>query len=195
MQRAQLEYSNGLVDYALIDPVPIQTSADSMLEEALNTEDKNYRNKLLEVSAGKYFLLSKINPYAVTPYVQLARIYDIKREDRRAKEYFYKATNLEYRNPFANFYFGEYYFRRDRFKKALGYYLTAYNNGYSEVYEVNLRLATTYEKLGDLVKSKKYYEFVNSVNPSDNTIQKIRQIESLNYDKSEYYKNIIRESK
>ena len=128
-----LEYSDNRVDYSMMDPVPVQTEADAYLDMALVTDDEKTKQHLLEIAAGKYFLLSKINPQAVTPYVQLARIYDITRKDRYAKEYFYRATNIENLSPFANFYFGEYYFRRDDFRRALRYYLIAYENGYDNI--------------------------------------------------------------
>ena len=63
-----------------MNPEPIQTEADYYLDTALVTDDEQIRQGLLEVAAGKYFLLSKINPHAVTPYVQLARIYDITKQ-------------------------------------------------------------------------------------------------------------------
>lgn len=178
----------------MIDPAPIQTEADSYLDMALITDDEQTRQRLLEVAAGKYFLLSKINPQAITPYVQLARIYDITKHDRYAKEYFYRATNLENLNPFANFYFGEYYFRRDDFRRALKYYLIAYQNGYDNIYDLNVRLAVIYEKTGDLENAKKYYTAAAELDTSQTDIlNKIQELNQLNYDKSEYYHNFIRE--
>ena len=189
-----LEYSDNRVDYSMMDPVPVQTEADAYLDMALVTDDEKTKQHLLETAAGKYFLLSKINPQAVTPYVQLARIYDITRKDRYAKEYFYRATNIENLSPFANFYFGEYYFRRDDFRRALRYYLIAYENGYDNIYELNLRLAVIYEKLGDLENAKRYYNFASTIDPSQTEIlTKIEQLNRLNYGESEYYRNFIRE--
>ena len=189
-----MEYDDNRVDYSVMDPEPIQTEADYYLDTALVTDDEQIRQGFLEVAAGKYFLLSKINPQAVTPYVQLARIYDITKHDRYAKEYFYRATNLENLSPFANFYFGEYYFRRDDFRRALRYYQIAYQNGYDNIYELNLRLAVIYEKLGDLENAKKFYTSASSIDATEtNILNKIEQINQLNYDKSEYYHNFIRE--
>lgn len=189
-----LEYDDNRVNYSLIDPEPIQTEADFYLDTALAVDEEQTRQKLLEFAAGKYFLLSKINPQAITPYVQLARIYDITKHDRYAKEYFYRATNLENLNPFANFYFGEYYFRRDDYKKALKYYLIAYQNGYDNIYDLNVRLAVIYEKVGDLENAKKYYTAAGVLDSSQTDIlNKIEEINRLNYDKSEYYHNFIRE--
>lgn len=194
IQKGLLEYDDNRVDYSLMNPEPIQIEADYYLDTALATQDFKIQKQLLEVASGKYFLLSKINPQAITPYVQLARIYDITKHDKYAKEYFYKATNLEYLNPFANFYFGEYYFKRNDFRRALKYYQIAYQNGYNEIYELNIRLAMIYEKLGDLENARKYYNTAITIDSSDsNIINKIEQLNQLNYDSSEYYHNFIRE--
>lgn len=177
-----------------MDPEPIQTEADYYLDTAMSTTDESTKRVLLETAAGKYFLLSKINPQAVTPYVQLARIYDITGKDKYAKEYFYRATNIENLSPFANFYFGEYYFRRDDFRRALRYYLIAYENGYNNIYELNLRLAVIYEKIGDLENAKRYYTIASSIDSSQTEVlTKIEQLNQLKYGESEYYRNFIRE--
>ena len=110
-----------------------------------------------------------------------------------AKEYFYKASNLNVNNPYANFYFGEFYFKRNDYKRALRYYNIAYNNGLNNRYDLNLRLATIYEKFADLVNAKKFYEVSYSMNPNNVELrQKIQSLNELNYDKSEYY-HFIRE--
>ena len=141
----------------------------------------------------KYYLLTKIDYSQITPYIQLARIYDEKNNNRLAKEYFYKASNLDVNNPYANFYFGEFYFKRNDYKRALRYYNIAYNNGLNNRYDLNLRLATIYEKFADLVNAKKFYEVSYSMNPNNVELrQKIQSLNELNYDKSEYY-HFIRE--
>ena len=141
----------------------------------------------------KYYLLTKIDYSQITPYIQLARIYDEKNNNRLAKEYFYKASNLDVNNPYANFYFGEFYFKRNDYKRALRYYNIAYNNGLNNSYDLNLRLATIYEKFADLVNAKKFYEVSYSMNPNNVELrQKIQSLNELNYDKSEYY-HFIRE--
>ena len=140
----------------------------------------------------KYYLLTKIDYSQITPYIQLARIYDEKNNNRLAKEYFYKASNLDVNNPYANFYFGEFYFKRNDYKRALRYYNIAYNNGLNNRYDLNLRLATIYEKFADLVNANKFYEVSYSMNPNNELRQKIQSLNELNYDKSEYY-HFIRE--
>ena len=111
-----------------------------------------------------------------------------KNIDRLAKEYLYRATNLNARDPYANFYFGEFFYKRNNYKRALNYYLVAYNNGYSNSYELNLKLGRIYEKFADLVKARQFYDAALKMNPENAEIQeKINQINSLNYENSEYY--------
>ena len=111
---------------------------------------------------------------------------------RLAKEYFSKAINIEPDNPSANFYFGEFYYTRRDYNRALKYYRIAYNNGYSNKYDINIRLATINEKLADLINAKKFYEISYSIKPDNKIQEKIQLLNELNYDKSEYY-HIIRE--
>ena len=90
-------------------------------------------------------------------------------------------------------WFGEYYFKRRDFKRALKHYTIAYNNGYANNYDLNFRLATIYEKFADLMNAKKFYEATYSLKPEDTELQeKIQSINDMGYDKSEYY-HLIRE--
>ena len=69
--------------------------------------------------------------------------------------------------------------------------MTAYNNGYKDNYVTNLKLAWLYEKLGDLKKSKEFYEKSYKLNPDAAELRdKIHSLRSLNYDKTEYYHSI-----
>lgn len=194
LQKGSLEYLENRFDYSQLDPNELIQAGDSYFEQALTAKNKRTREKLFRYAMAKYFLTSKADSKNAYTYVQMGRIYDNTDKDRYAKESFYKATNLEYRNPYANFYFGEYYFKRRDYNRALTYYLRSYENGFENNFELNFRLAVIYEKLGDLVNAKSFYNKSYEMNPEKAAEyqQKLQQIDGLNYDKSEYY-YIIRE--
>jgi tetratricopeptide (TPR) repeat protein len=179
IQSGGIEYDDVFTDYSLLNAAQIRSEADAFFAK----ED-------YDAAMGKYYLLTKIDSSQAFALVQLARIYDQKNKNRLAKEYFYRATNIDPNDPYATFYFGEFYFKRDDFKRALRYYKIAYGHGFSDRYDINLRLATVYEKLADLVSAQKYYAFASRTNPE--LQEKVNSINALNYDKSEYY-HFIRE--
>lgn len=194
LQKGSLEYLDHRFDYSKLNTLELNQTGDEYLEQALSAENKKAREKLFRYAMGKYYLTSKADNKNVHSYVQMARIYDNLDKDKYAKEYFYRATNLDYTNPFANFYFGEYYFKRRDYNRALKYYLISYQNGYENDFELNFRLAVIYEKLADLENAKNFYNASYEMNPEKAAEyqEKLQQIDSLNYDKSEYY-YIIRE--
>lgn len=192
-QTGYLEYDDVIIDFAKLDRNQLRYEADFYFKKFETVQDKNEKEKNMHTAMGKYYLLTIMPPLDIIPFVQLARLYDADNKSRLAKEYFYKAANIEVNNPFANYYFGEYYYKRCDYKRALNYYTVAYNNGYNNVYDLNLRLGTIYEKFADLVNAKRFYEASYSLNPQNTELQeKIHSLNELNYDKSEYY-HFIRE--
>lgn len=185
-QSGKIEKSSIFFDYSKLNSTEIQNEADGCFEMYKKSKDKN--ENWLDMSAGKYYLLTKIDNTAIRPYVQLGRIYDEKNQTRLAKENFYKATNLNSLDPYANFYFGEFYYKRNDYKRALKYYKIAYNNGLNGRYDLNIKLAVIYEKFADLINAKKFYEISNSLKPDSQLQEKIRLLNELGYDKSEYYR-------
>lgn len=194
LQRGSLEYLENRFDYSTLNPAGLIQLGDTYFEQAINTKNKLTREKLFRYAMGNYFLSSKADPKNVYPYVQLGRIYDKMNINSLAKESFYKATNLDYYNPYANFYFAEYYYDRRDYTRALRYYIISYQNGYENNFETTAKIANIYEKLGDLINAKDFYNKSLELNPEKAAEfqKKLEQIDSLKYDESEYY-YIIRE--
>ena len=188
----RLEYNSVLFDYSKLNFSSIKKEADKNFDLYLQTKNRTEKKKFLNLATSKYYILTKIDYTRIEPYIQLGRIYDYTDHPRLAKEYFSKAINIEPDNPSANFYFGEFYYTRRDYNRALKYYRIAYNNGYSNKYDINIRLATINEKLADLINAKKFYEISYSIKPDNKIQEKIQLLNELNYDKSEYY-HIIRE--
>lgn len=195
MQSGNVEYNAAaqLFDYSKLDIVPVIKEADLYFDLALQQKEPEEKETFINLALGKYFLAAKIRPDDVRTYVQLARLYDEIKKDALAKSNFFHAINLNVNDPYANNWFGEFYYKRRDYKRALKYYTRAYNNGYSNNYELNLRIAVIYEKFADLMNAKKFYEAAGTLNPQEIELkEKIQLIDSMNYDNSEYY-HFIRE--
>ena len=177
-----------LFDYSKLDKVKVEKEADTYFDMFLKASDNTKKEEYLNLAAGKYYLLSKIDSSRIQPYVRLGRIYDAKNKSKLAKENFYKATNINAFDPYANFYFAEYFFKRNDYKRALYYYNKAYQNGFNNRYDINLRLATIYEKFGDLTNAKNFYGVSYSMKADDEIYQKIQSLNDPAYEKSEYYR-------
>ena len=189
IEKASIKYDEDLIDYTKLNAETVLKEADFFFEKYETTQDK----KFLSTAMGKYYIVNKIHPVDMYTTVQLARTYDFAHLDRIAKEYFSIGYDINKKDPYLNYYHGEFYLRRNDYKRALRYYKIAYNNGYSDFYELNAKIATIYEKFADLKNARYYYEKAYSINPENSFLKdKALQIESLNYDKSEYY-NSIRE--
>jgi len=187
IEKASVKYDEDLIDYKVLDGGQILAEADSYFEKYEQTLNKKY----LSTALGKYYILTKIYPVDMYSNVQLARGYDFANLDRLAKEYFSVGYDINKKDPYLNFYHGEFYLRRKDYKRALRYYKVAYNNGYSDYYDLNVKIATIYEKFADLKNAQYYYEKAYSMNPQSSYLKdKALQIQSLNYDKSEYYNSI-----
>lgn len=184
VEKGSVKFEENLIDYSVLDANKILTDADSFFEQYETTGDK----KFLNTAMGNYYLVTKVFPLEIYPMVQLARTYDEKKLDRFAKEYFNICLDINRKDPYLNYYLGDFYYKRHDFKRALRYFRIAYNNGYRDYYDLNYKIATIYEKFADLSKAKYYYEKAYSMDNSKTNLQdKILQIDSLNYDQSEYY--------
>ena len=182
-QKASVEYNERRIDYSVIDRQQVLTEADSFFDKYEETNESKY----LTTAMAKYYILTRINPTDLYSTVQLAKTYDINKNDRQAKKYFNVAMDINKNDAYFNYNFAEYYYARKDYKRALKYYEKAYKNGYSENFDTNLKIATIYEKFADLEKAKYYYEKTNSIKKTQRIDKKINNIKKLNYEKSEYY--------
>jgi tetratricopeptide (TPR) repeat protein len=192
-QFGEIHYNDTLIDYSKIDKDKTLYFADFYFDKAL--KEKNNEEKLgyLQKASGMYFLLSQIDSGDLYPIVQMARVYDYENQNSYAKAYFYKALKIERYNAATNYYFGEYYYSRDDYRRALYFYNTAFENGYRENYDVLLKMAIMYEKLGDLLRANQYYKKAFLVKPDSKELpEKIREIEAIKYKNTGYYNSLKR---
>ena len=190
-QNAYLNYNGYQYAFKPTDKAKFLTNAYvNMLlwEKALTVEDKNF---YLKEAMRYYFLLSKIDPKSIDAQIGLGRVYDEYKLDKFAKEHFFKAYDFDNRNPKTNFYFANFYYKRNDFITALFYYKKAYQYGFSKNYEVNYKIGTIHEKLADIETAKKFYVSASKIKPqNEELINKIRLLDELKYDESQYYLKI-----
>lgn len=190
VEYGSVHYDKGdsAIDYSKIDCSKTLKFADLFFDRAIKSDDKDFKSELLDEAVGQYYILSKVDPNDLHVIIQLARIYDYKDKDKYAKEYFYKALEIDKNYAPANYYFGDYYYSRNNYKKALYYYEIAFKNGYKENYDVLIKMATMYEKLGDLLRANQYYKKAFLVKRDSSEIaDKIREIEDIDYKSTGYY--------
>lgn len=172
----------------VIDKETIEREADEFFYQGMDNTDITTKEAYLMKALEKYMLLLEYNMFDAVSATQVAIIHDMLGNNDTALEYFKRAVNLENLNPFANFYFGEYYFYRKNYRNALKYYLTAYENGFNDSYQTSLKIATIYEKFGDFEKAKTYYRIAQKQNPElrEGISEKLKSIRNIYYSRSDY---------
>lgn len=184
----EIEYNNKFIDYSKIDKTLTRERADYYFNKALEEKDKNLKRDYLKTASGEYFILTQAEHNNLYPIVQLARVYDMENENSYAKAYFFQALKIDKNNTSTNYYFGEYYFTRRDYTRALYFYNIAFKNGLQENFDILLKMGIMYEKLGDLLRANQYYKKAYLVKPENVEVpNKIREIESLRYRNSGYY--------
>ena len=184
-----IKYNDAIIDYSTLDKQAVSERADYYFNRALKSKEAKEKQDFLERASGEYFILTRMDPENINYLVQMGRIYDIENENKFAKGYFFNALMLEKNNPKTNFYLGEYYYKRNLYTRALYFYDVALENGYRENYEILIKMAVMYEKLGDLLRANQYYKKAYILNPSNSKISsKIKELESVKYKNTGYYK-------
>lgn len=188
MKSTRIEYNHIPYAFSSNDEAKFRNNANVYMllyEKAQPGIDKaNY----LQEAMKNYFLLEKINCNSVEAHVGLGRIYDEMKLDKFAQKHFYKAINIDKDNADANYYFGNFFFKRKDYILATKYYQTAYKYEYSRNYELNYKLGTAYEKLADIESAKKYYIIAQNIYSKNTQLNdKIRLLDELNYGGTQYY--------
>ena len=93
-----------------------------------------------------YTLLANAYPENITYPLKVGKLYDIIGKDRYAKGFYYRAMNIDKKNPEPYAYLGDYFYKREQYRKSLKFYLKAYDNGSVNVKD---KINTIYLKFGD----------------------------------------------
>lgn len=153
------------VDYSNVNLSETKTKADAYFELAQRTDSNTKRAKYLQKSASEYYILVSASPDDIDACIRLARVYDMQSRDNYAKSYFYHALGLNGKSPEANYYLGDFYYKRKKYIKALEYYDKAFRYGISPDAEKYKQLGMVYEHLGDSVRATNYYKRAANFKP------------------------------
>ena len=173
------------IDYTKLNQTELETRAEfyynSVLKEKKLNEDMTSALTL-------YSILTNAYPENRTYAIRLGKLYDTLGKNRYAKGLYNRAMGIDHAHPEPYFYLGEYYYSRDQYRKALKYYLKAYDNGYSEHYPTLERLGTIYQKFGDTEKALQYLQCASTISPNENLDKKINSVKSSDNTNKVYYK-------
>ena len=150
---------------------------------------KSFVNEEMTAALNMYKILQSQNPADVTYNIRLGHLYDIAGLDRYAKGAFNAAIGCDNSQPEPYFRLGEFYYRRQMYKKALKLYIEAYKRGYDTNYNTLYKLGDIYAKLGDTEAALKYLNLAAEQSANDELNAKIQRLNIENQRNQEYYSN------
>ncbi len=180
-----IEY-NIPVDYSNLSENDLNLRARDYFHNAMREGDgvvsENITNALM-----LYSVLQKMEPEHTEYPVKLGILYDKIDKDRYAKGQFARAMQVNHNNPKPYFYYGEFYYKRQSYRKALKYYKEAYRLGFDKDYDTLFKMGDIYEKLGDTQLALKLLDEAMAQNPNLELEAKIKRIKLMDEVNKEYY--------
>lgn len=178
VQKGGVKYSE-TIDYSKLNKKAISAEAETLFNKYKNTADENEKRKILNSLLSNYIILGEIdkeNPYY---FAQIGFVYGKLEKNRLAKSNFFRCCSLNGNYPYGHYMFGEYYFDRQQYRKALNEYKKAYNSGYSNNYDNLYKMGIIYEKFGDYLYASKYFKQASIYKNSPELQAKIKLMEEL----------------
>ena len=185
LQKGVIEYSIP-IDYSLIDEKSLNDHAEIIYSEYTTSTDEILKKGLLLELLSDYSILSNINKDNPLYFVRLGIVYDKLGKDRWAKSNFCRSSNLVPNYAYAFYSFGNYFFERNEYRKALKEYMRAYQYGFDKHYENLYQIGIIYEKLGDFSLAIKYFKLAQGCKDSEELTKKILLLEEMLEKKSLY---------
>ena len=183
--RGNLEYKIP-IDYDKLSKEELDNKADFYYNLALKTSNGTL-NKEMSYALNFNSVLSHKCPNIQFYKIRLGILYDEIGKDKYAKSYFNHAIGMDSNKPEPYFRLGEFYYKRNLYKKALKPYKEAYKKGYSTHYETLYKIGDIYEKFGDTEAALKYLKLASGQSPNERLNKKIIKIENFNKINREYY--------
>ena len=174
------------IDYSKLSEPELSTKARKYFYNVLDSKD-NINPEDLTNALFLYYVLEQINPDSIEYALKLGILNDKAKRDRYAKGYFSKALGINKNNPEIYYYFGEFYYTRERYHKALRYYNEAYKHGFDKNYDTLYKIGDIYEKFGDSRSAIKYLKEAQTKKPSDKLENRILKIEAFDKTNKEFY--------
>lgn len=167
------------IDYSIIDEAALNNEAESLFSSYMAAEDEKQKKILLERMLSSYSILGNIDKGNPLYFTRLGIIFDKMGRDRYAKSNFCRATNLVPDYAYGFNCYGDFFFERSMYIKALREYMRAYNAGYQNNYDTLYQIGSVYEKLGDFTSAVGFYRKASAVKSSPELSEKIKNLEEL----------------
>lgn len=174
------------IDYSKLNEQEVELRAREYFFNAKKLEDGRI-NEDMTNALMLYEILQRINPEKLEYPVKLGILQDKIGKDRQAKGNFSRAIGIDNKNPLPYFYFGEFYYKRDLYRKALKYYNETYIRGFDTNYNLLYRMGDIYEKLGDSRSALKYLYEAQKQSSNPDLENKIKRIEAQDSINKEFY--------
>ena len=176
------------IDYSKIDKSALANQANLLFNEYVNMTDKNIKEEYVEPLLKMYMVLSKMEPFNPRNFSCLGVIYDDLDNDVEAKSNFFKATNIDPSYKYASYCFGNFYYKRGYYRKALSKFKMSEGIGTPYSYDWHVKMGSIYEKLGNFEQALVQYQSAYSENESEELYNKILLLEDLNTKNMLYHK-------
>lgn len=151
------------INFKYLNEQQISSQAEQYFNQYMKTNDQASLQKMLSA----YCLLTNINKENPLYFVRVGIAYDKLKNDRYAKSYFCQGMCIEHSYPYTYSAYGDFWFERCRFRKALSNYLTANDLGYNSNYENLVKVGTCFEKLGDYSSAINFYKKALKIKPEN----------------------------
>ena len=174
------------IDYSKLSTEELENKAGFYYGLALKTSNGKVNDDMTS-ALNLYTILSSKNPENTFYKIRLGHLYDIIGKDRYAKGYFFQAIGTDSSQPEPYFRLGEFYYRREIYKKSLNMYKEAYKRGYIGNYDTLYKIGDIYEKFGDTEAALKYLKLAAQKSPNSELDNKIKRVENANAINKEYY--------
>lgn len=168
------------IDYSKIDKNALADQANLFFNHFEQITDEEYKKKYIQPLLNRYSVLSVMAPEDPFYFTRLGILYDIMENDRLAKSSFFRATNLVPNYPYASFSFGNYYYKRGAFRKAMAQYKLAAGIPYPYSYDRFMKMGSIYEKFGNYKSALEMYRAAYQEKNGLELYNKILLLEDLN---------------
>ncbi len=185
IQKGGVEYSIP-IEYSLLNEKQINADAEQLYSKFNSSSDEKQKQILLEQMLWDYSILGEIDNENPLYFTRLGIIYDKMKKDRYAKSNFFRSQNLIPEYPYSAFSFGNFYYDRKEYRKALKEYLKAYNTGYSNHYDTLFKIGTIYKIYGDFSEAIKFYKRASIIKNTPELSSEIVKLEDLLQNNSLY---------
>ncbi len=176
---ASIEYDVP-IDYSKIDKNALADQANLLFNHFEQITDEEYRKKYIQALLNRYSVLSVMDPSDPFYFTRLGILYDELGQDTLAMSNFFKATNLVPNYQYASFSFGNYYYKRGYYRKALYQYKQAAGIISPYSYQRFMKIGSIYEKLGNFKLALEAYKSAYQEQNGLELYNKILLLEDLN---------------